>query len=79
MPIADISVGGVAEVVAQQINHRTWGRIHRLKVEQTGDGLRVRGETSSHYLKQLALLGAKEAIGLAAPLGIELDIRVARR
>jgi hypothetical protein len=35
MPIADISVGGVAEVVAQQINHRTWGRIHRLKLEQT--------------------------------------------
>jgi hypothetical protein len=64
--------------IERQIVQRTWGRVHRLRVEVKDDRVVVHGCTSSYYLKQLALEGVRDVLGGTDPAEVQLDIDVAR-
>jgi hypothetical protein len=57
---------------------RTDRRIRELKVEQTADGLVVRGHTSSYYLKQLALHAVLESMDSTDSIPVQVEIEVIR-
>ena len=51
------------ESIKRRIVERTDGRIHQLEVEVTGELIVIRGQTSSFYIKQLAIEGTFDVIG----------------
>lgn len=67
---------GVERTIEQQVRQRTWGRIHRLQVEVIEDRVVLHGQTSSYYIKQMALQGALEVIDPRQASRIEMNIQV---
>jgi hypothetical protein len=65
----------IASVLERQIVQRTWGRLHRLRVERVNDRVVVQGWTSSYYVKQLALLAVHEALEATA-LAVDCDVDI---
>ena len=66
----------VLRAIEQQIVQRTAGGIHDLQVAVAGDRLLVRGNTTTYYLRQLALLAVEQVLGLRDSTLIEVDITV---
>ncbi len=67
----------LAGVLERQIAQRTWGRIHRLRIEQVNDRVVVQGWTSSYYVKQLALLAVHEVLeATSVAVACDVDIEV---
>ena len=64
------------QMIERQIDQRTWGRIHRLRVESSEGRLVIYGHTASYHVKQLALLAAHEGLGATGPTEIDLQIQV---
>lgn len=62
------------QAIERQIIQRTWGRIHRLQVEVVDERVIIRGQTSTHYAKQLALQAVLDVVGDQRP--VDLDIQV---
>lgn len=62
--------------VERRIVQHTWGRIHRLHVELSGDRLIVHGSAGSYYAKQLALEAALDSLGSTNATAVELDIEI---
>jgi hypothetical protein len=54
------------ESIKRRIVERTDGRIHDLEVEVTEEVIVIRGQTSSFYIKQLAIEGTLDVIGTDA-------------
>ena len=54
------------ELIKRRIVERTHGRIHELEVEVSDEVIVIRGQTSSFYIKQLAIEGALDVMGTAA-------------
>ena len=65
-----------AELIEHRILQRTWGRVHRLKVDVDGERVVVSGCASCYYVKQLALEGILDVVNPNSPPQIELDIEV---
>jgi hypothetical protein len=63
----------LAQAIRQQIDRRTWRRLHQLQVELGGDRVTIHGSSPSYYLIQLALLAVQEVHPSGA---VELDIQV---
>jgi hypothetical protein len=63
------------EDLERRILQRTWGQIHRLRIERQGDQVIVHGYSPSYYVKQLALLAVQE-LGQTVP--VQLDIQVSK-
>ena len=80
MPVDTAQSAGrdeLTQTIEQQVARRTWGRVHRLAVEVSGDRILVRGWTPSYYVKQLAIQGALEVLGGADAPRLQVDIAVA--
>jgi hypothetical protein len=65
------------QAIEQMIMHRTWGRVHRLKVDVDDHRVVVSGCTSCYYVKQLALEGILDVLGDDGSSQLELEIEVA--
>ena len=63
------------QTIERQIAQRTWGRVHRLALEDTENRLVVRGYTCSYYVKQLAIQAILEVVG-AEMKEVQVDIEV---
>jgi hypothetical protein len=63
--------------IERQVVQRTWGRIHALQVEVTGNRVIIHGRAPSYYVEQLALQGVLEVIDPAGAMQVELNIQVA--
>jgi len=63
------------QTIEWQIAQRTWGRVHRLALEDTENRLVVRGYTCSYYVKQLAIQAILEVVG-AEMKEVQVDIEV---
>jgi len=75
--IAPLHEAELSRALEREIVQRTWGRIHRLRVERVNERWIVQGWTSSYYVKQLAWLAVHdvlEATGLS--FNCEVDIEV---
>ena len=68
--------GALERSVERQIVQRTWGRIHQLQVELSGERLIVHGRAGSYYAKQLALEAALDSLGSTDATAVELDIEI---
>ena len=66
----------LAQLITRQIDQRTWGRVHRLQAEFTGDRLVIHGRARSHYVKQLALKAALDALGSYPSVAVVMNIQV---
>ena len=67
----------LAQLITRQIDQRTWGRVHRLQAEFTGDRLVIHGRARSHYVKQLALKAALDVLGsLSRRAGIAIVMNI---
>jgi hypothetical protein len=65
-----------AQTVEREIVQRTWGRIHQLQVEVSGDRLHVHGYTPSYYVKQLAIQAVLEKQESFGSPPVDVDIQV---
>ena len=68
-----------ARFLEAQINQRTAGRVHDLRVELTGGRVRVYGYTEEIEVRNanhLALLAVWQVLGADDPELVELDIQV---
>jgi hypothetical protein len=65
-----------AQLIQNQIDQRTWGRVYRLQVELAGDQLVIHGSVRSHYVKQLALKAALDVLGSSPSVAIVMNIQV---
>jgi hypothetical protein len=65
------------QAVERQVRERTWGRIHRLCVDASGGRLEIRGQTSTYYLRQLALQAVLDVLNSADAVSLDFDIQVA--
>lgn len=61
--------------VERRIRQRTSGRVQRLPVAVSDGHLLVQGETTTYYVKQLALEAAREA-SKQSNMPLRIDIRV---
>jgi hypothetical protein len=68
--------GALEQTILRNINQRTWGCLHQLRVEVMEDRVVVHGYTSRYYIKQLAIQAAQEALGSQYMSRIEVDIPV---
>lgn len=59
---SDQSRPTLSERVANRIREATYGRIQNLFVEEVQGQVVVRGQASSHHIRQLALQGALELL-----------------
>ena len=64
------------EMIKDRIVQHTCGKICSLQVEVASDRVIIHGRASSYYLKQLALQGARDALGTASATQIELHVEV---
>jgi hypothetical protein len=64
------------QTIIDRIVQRTAGRIRFLQVEAIDNRVVIRGCAPSYYLKQLALRGARDVLGSAAAIRIELNVEV---
>ena len=64
------------ETIKDRIVQRTGGKIELLQVKAESDRVVICGSAPSYYLKQLALQGARDALGGAIATQIELNIEV---
>jgi hypothetical protein len=63
------------QTIERQIAQRTWGRIHRLALEDRENRLIVHGYTCSYYVKQLAIQAILDVVGAEAK-EVQVDIEV---
>lgn len=68
-----IDTPDLEQVLEQQIQRRTFGRVHQVRVEADEDRIIVRGCTNSYYVVQLVVLAVREVLP-ATP--VVLDIQV---
>ena len=69
----------LAQLIKRQIDQQSWGRAHRLQAELAGDQLVIHGPGApgSHYVKQLALKAALDALGsLSRRAGIAIVMNI---
>jgi hypothetical protein len=64
----------IAGALERAIRKRTCDRVTNLQVEWRCELVVVSGSTRTYYVKQLALEAAREALGIARPLRIEIDV-----
>jgi len=64
------------ETIKDRIVQRTGGKIELLQVKAECDRVVICGSAPSYYLKQLALQGARDALGGTFATQIELNIEV---
>ena len=64
------------ETIKDRIVERTGGKIELLQVKAESDRVVIRGCVPSYYLKQLALQGARDALGAGNATPIDLHIEV---
>jgi hypothetical protein len=62
------------QMVERAIRERTWGRVSKLCVESRGELVVIAGSTRTYYLKQLALVAAREALAASRPFLIDIDV-----
>jgi hypothetical protein len=62
--------------IKHRIGQRTGGRLQRLKVEVLDDTVIISGCAPSYYIKQLAILGVLDVLGVSASKRIELNVEV---
>lgn len=67
------------QLVGRQIQERTWRRVHRLDVEVDDKCIRVRGQTTSYYIKQLTIQAVLDVVGPNISWRIDVDIDVCSR
>jgi hypothetical protein len=60
--------------IERRIRERTWGRMRHVHVELSGEQVVVHGQVPTYYLKQLALEAARESLGAATSLVIDIDV-----
>jgi hypothetical protein len=77
-PTQQAELQGSIPKIERQIVLGTWGRIHNLRVESIGNGLRVVAQTPSHYIKQLVLHAVYEVLGTETKVPVEFDIQVGK-
>jgi hypothetical protein len=66
----------IAQLIRQQIDQQTRGRVYRLQTELAGDQLVIHGSARSHYVKQLALKAALDVLGSSPSVAIVVNIQV---
>lgn len=66
----------LAEHIEHHITQRTWGRVRRLTIDCTPAGVTVRGQTTSYYVKQMAIQACLEVLREANPGCLEINIEV---
>jgi hypothetical protein len=64
------------QTLERRITERTWGRIRRLRVAVEEGRVLIHGFTESYYAKQLAIQGAREALGPGRGRDLVVDIEV---
>jgi hypothetical protein len=62
------------QTLERRIRERTWGRIRDLHVERIDAQVFIRGGVPTYYLKQLVLEAAREVLGRASPLRIDIEV-----
>jgi len=71
------SLTDLAQLVMQQIAHRTGGGICDLKVNAESGRLEIRGWTESYYFKQLSIQLAEDAVrSWAGTPSLQLDVKI---
>ena len=89
MPLGDVFVNKMivpedpefARFIRTQVDQRTGGRIHDLRVEVTDGRVRVHGYTEDANVRNtnhLALLAVWQVLGVDDPELVELDIQVVK-
>lgn len=73
-PMLNANLEQVVKDIEHRIRERTWGRVRHLHVELDDERVVVRGQVPTYYLKQLALEAARETLGGAAALVIDVDV-----
>jgi hypothetical protein len=63
------------QAVESQIQRRTWGQIHHLRVAVQDDCVVVQGSAPTYYAKQLALSAVREVV---PSLPVRLEVQVGR-
>jgi BON domain len=58
----------------RHIDLRTGGRIRNLQVTVADDRVTITGLAPSYYAKQLALQAARESLGQAAGVALDIDV-----
>ncbi|HLW63689.1 MAG TPA: hypothetical protein VKS79_00120 [Gemmataceae bacterium] len=66
------------ESIRRRILERTGDRIRDLEVEVTEARIEIRGRTASFYIKQLAIQGTLDVIGVPTTTPIEVNVQVER-
>jgi hypothetical protein len=61
-------------LIERRIHARTWCRVRRLHVEADGEQVVIHGSTQTYYLKQLALEAAREVLGCARVLLVNIHV-----
>jgi hypothetical protein len=69
-------LGILHSAITSRIMVRTAGRIRSLVVELRGDAVVIHGCVDCFHLKQLALQGVRDVLGLECSVRIELDVLV---
>ena len=64
----------IAGVLERAIRKRTCGRVSNLRVELRCELVVVSGTTPTYHVKQLALEAVREALGMARPFRIDIDV-----
>jgi hypothetical protein len=64
------------QIVEREIVQRTWGRVHCLQIEVSGDRLQVHGYTPTYYVKQLAIQAVLEKQESFGSPPVDVDIQV---
>jgi hypothetical protein len=66
----------LSTIVQRWIEQRTNGRVHRLQVEISDNWVTVRGIAGSHYVRQLALSAALDALQQIDGMPREVDMGI---